>query len=80
MNSQPFYQRFNTVERARRSGLDKLYKRRKQSDQQWKDYKTAEAAYKKACRKAKEYDWEGFVEGQQNNDSINKLRKILEAM
>ena len=62
-----------------RSGLNKLYRRRKQSDQHWKDYKDAEENYRKACRKAKEYDWEGFVEGQQNNESINKLRKILEA-
>ena len=39
-----------------RSHLNKLYRHRRKTEEQWKEYKKEEEAYKKACRKAKEYD------------------------
>ena len=62
-----------------RTALNKLYCARKNSEEDWKIFKDAEKRYKRACGKAKKNDWVGFVEEQQTVDSINKLRKILEA-
>ena len=56
-----------------------MYRKRKHSEDDYKQYKIAEKAFRKACAKAKTDDWRYFTETQKSFDSINKPRKILES-
>ena len=62
--------------RENRRNLNKLYRRRNNSDEDRSKYKEAEKIYRKQCQKAKSKDWKYLVEAQNTNESINKLRKI----
>ena len=61
-----------------RKQINKLYRNRKKSTEQWDEYKKEEKKFRSLCNKAKRADWKYMVETQNSNESINKLRKILE--
>ena len=61
-----------------RKQINKLYRNRKKSTEQWDAYKKEEKKYRNLCSKAKRADWKYMVETQNSTESIKKLRKILE--